>query len=87
MGQPYGLTYDIVDRKLKTVPPRAIQEVGMGNQLVFQSFFSQSTCSLEDTDATNELINDGDIVQPLALQEIEELKKSGTHVSVRVLHV
>ncbi|KAI0695606.1 Gcd10p-domain-containing protein [Cytidiella melzeri] len=61
-GQPYGLTYDIVDRNLKVVPPRTIVEV-------------------EDTDATNELINDGDSVQPLTLKEIEELKTSGTHAS------
>ena len=39
----------------------------------------------EDTDATNELINDGDSVQPLTLKEIEELKNSGTHASVRNL--
>ena len=38
--------------------------------------------STEDTDATNELINDGDSVQPLTLKEIEELKNSGTHASV-----
>ena len=41
--------------------------------------------STEDTDATNELINDGDSVQPLTLKEIEELKNSGTHASVRNL--
>lgn len=29
VGQPYGLTYDIVDKKLRLAPPRAIQEVGM----------------------------------------------------------
>jgi tRNA (adenine-N(1)-)-methyltransferase non-catalytic subunit len=37
----------------------------------------------EDTDATNELINDGQFVQPLTLAEIEALKSSGAHVSVR----
>ncbi|KAH7930926.1 Gcd10p-domain-containing protein [Leucogyrophana mollusca] len=36
---------------------------------------------IEDTDATNELINDGDFVQPLTLSEIEALKRSGTHAS------
>ncbi len=29
VGQPYGLSYDIVDRGLKVVPPRTIVEVGM----------------------------------------------------------
>lgn len=36
----------------------------------------------EDTDATNELINDGEFVQPLTLAEIEELKDSGIHATV-----
>lgn len=40
-------------------------------------------CSwLEDTDATNEYINDGNVVQPLTAFEIEALKKSGIHASV-----
>lgn len=38
---------------------------------------------VEETDATNELINDGELVQPLTLEEIEVLKKSGVHASVR----
>jgi tRNA (adenine58-N1)-methyltransferase non-catalytic subunit len=37
----------------------------------------------EDTDATNELINDGQFVQPLTLDEIETLKHSGVHASVQ----
>jgi hypothetical protein len=37
----------------------------------------------EDTDATNELINDGQFVQPLTLGEIETLKQSGVHASVQ----
>jgi tRNA (adenine-N(1)-)-methyltransferase non-catalytic subunit len=36
---------------------------------------------VEETDATNELINDGEFVQPLTLSEIEGLKKSGVHAS------
>ncbi|KAG9314112.1 Gcd10p-domain-containing protein [Chiua virens] len=36
---------------------------------------------VEETDATNELINDGEFVQPLNLDEIEALKKSGVHAS------
>jgi hypothetical protein len=36
----------------------------------------------EDTDATNELINDGQFVQPLTASEIEALKQSGVHASV-----
>jgi hypothetical protein len=39
----------------------------------------------EDTDATNELINDGEYVQLLTLEEIEALKLSGAHGSVRYL--
>jgi len=29
IGQPYGLTYELVERKLKVIPPHSIQEVGM----------------------------------------------------------
>ena len=29
VGQPYGLTYELVEKKLKVIPPRSIQEVGM----------------------------------------------------------
>ncbi|KAG2155517.1 Gcd10p-domain-containing protein [Suillus clintonianus] len=44
----------------------------------------QPPCTLqevEETGATNELINDGEFVQPLTLGEIEGFKKSGLHVS------
>ncbi|KAK0481763.1 eukaryotic translation initiation factor 3 62 kDa subunit [Armillaria novae-zelandiae] len=37
--------------------------------------------NLEDTDATNELINDGESVQPLTVDEINALKQSGVHSS------
>lgn len=37
----------------------------------------------EDTDANNELINDGQFVQPLTAEEIEALKRSGVDASVR----
>ncbi|KAF9225523.1 Gcd10p-domain-containing protein [Gyrodon lividus] len=36
---------------------------------------------IEETDATNQLINDGQFVQPLTLEEIEALKNSGVHAS------
>ncbi|THH29061.1 hypothetical protein EUX98_g5127 [Antrodiella citrinella] len=62
VGQPYGLTYDITDKKLSVIPPKGLQEV-------------------EDTDATNELINDTQAVQPLSLVEIEALKRSGLSAS------
>ncbi|KAI9057742.1 Gcd10p-domain-containing protein [Trametes sanguinea] len=62
VGQPFGLTYEIIDKKLKVLPPRPMQEV-------------------EDTEATNELINDGQFVQPLTVDEIEALKKAGLHAS------
>ncbi|KAF8971709.1 Gcd10p family-domain-containing protein [Flammula alnicola] len=62
IGQPYGLTYEIEDKRLKYLPPRTLEEV-------------------EDTDATNELINDGEFVQPLTVDEIQALKRSGVHAS------
>ncbi|KAJ7751187.1 Gcd10p family-domain-containing protein [Mycena maculata] len=67
LNEPFGRTYDIVDKKLTLVPPRTLAEVGR--------FFP------EDTDATNELINDGEFVQPLTLEEIQALKQSGAHAS------
>ncbi|PPR01928.1 hypothetical protein CVT24_001267 [Panaeolus cyanescens] len=36
---------------------------------------------VEDTEATNELINDGTFVQPLTVDEIQTLKRSGAHAS------
>ena len=36
----------------------------------------------DDTDATNELINDGEFVQPLTIDDIQALKQSGVHASV-----
>ncbi|TDL28112.1 Gcd10p-domain-containing protein [Rickenella mellea] len=62
IGQPYGLSYEIIGKNLKVLPPKTIQE-------------------LEDTDATNEMINDAEHVQPLTLADIEELKDSGIHAS------
>lgn len=43
----------------------------------------------EDTNATNELINDGQFVQPLTSAEIEDLKQSGVHatVTIHILHL
>ncbi|KAI0257415.1 Gcd10p-domain-containing protein [Lactifluus subvellereus] len=62
VNQPYGLTYEIVNKTISVIPPPAVEE-------------------LEDTDATNELINDGQFVQPLTATEIEALKQSGVHAS------
>ncbi|KAF9515041.1 hypothetical protein BS47DRAFT_1372154 [Hydnum rufescens UP504] len=42
----------------------------------------QTLEELDDTDANNEMINDGAYVQPLTFDEIEALKKSGAHASV-----
>ncbi|KAI0001883.1 Gcd10p-domain-containing protein [Russula vinacea] len=61
-NQPYGLTYEVVNKTISVIPPPAVQE-------------------LEDTDATNELINDGQFVQPLTAAEIEALKQSGVHAT------
>lgn len=36
----------------------------------------------EETGATNELINDGEYVQPLTAEEILALRNSGVHASV-----
>ena len=86
IGQPYGLTYEIVEKKLQVIRPRSIQEVGM-------RFFRFLCLALhvhvftEDTDATNEYINDGDFVQPLTLQEIQTLKQSGVHASVGIVNL
>lgn len=41
---------------------------------------TQLKMCLEDTNATNELINDGQFVQPLTGVEIEALKQSGVRV-------
>ena len=40
------------------------------------------TSCVDDTDANNELIADGDIVQALTYGEIEALKQAGAHASV-----
>lgn len=29
IGQPYGLSYEIVDSELRVLPPKLLQEVGM----------------------------------------------------------
>ncbi|KAJ7070756.1 Gcd10p family-domain-containing protein [Mycena amicta] len=62
IGEPFGRTYDIDNKKLTVLPPRTLADI-------------------EDTDATNELINDGEFVQPLTSEEIQALKQSGTHAS------
>ncbi|KAJ3837341.1 Gcd10p family-domain-containing protein [Lentinula raphanica] len=62
IGQPYGFSYEMVNKHLNILPVRTLEEV-------------------EDTDATNELINDGKFVQPLTLEEIQTLKQSGVHAS------
>ncbi|KAF5368394.1 hypothetical protein D9758_002197 [Tetrapyrgos nigripes] len=62
IGQPYGFSYDMEQKKLKVLPPRTLDDV-------------------EDTDATNELIHDGEFVQPLTIAEIQALKQSGVHAS------
>ncbi|KAF9531922.1 Gcd10p family-domain-containing protein [Crepidotus variabilis] len=62
IGHPYGLSYEIKEKKLFILPTRSVEEV-------------------EDTDATNELINDGEFVQPLTADEILALRKTGAHAS------
>ena len=36
----------------------------------------------EDTEATNEYINDGDLVQSLKITDIQALKEAGAHATV-----
>jgi tRNA (adenine58-N1)-methyltransferase non-catalytic subunit len=49
--------------------------------LCLSSFtYSTDESPKEDTNATNELINDGQFVQPLTGVEIEALKQSGVRV-------
>lgn len=80
VGHPYGLTYEIQDKKLTYVPPRTLEEIG-AKPWSFTPF-SLSPFFSEDTDATNELINDGEFVQPLTVDEIQALKRSGVHATV-----
>jgi tRNA (adenine-N(1)-)-methyltransferase non-catalytic subunit len=80
IGQPYGLTYEIVDKKLEYLPPRTLEDVGMCKQPPY--FVFPIINMTEDTDATNELINDGEFVQPLTVEDIQALKQSGVHASV-----
>ncbi|KAH9923664.1 Gcd10p-domain-containing protein [Fomitopsis serialis] len=79
VGRPFGLTYEIVEKKLRVVSPRTLQEVGMDPIACHVEFSDRAYA--EDTEATNELINDGQFVQPLTSEEIEALKKSGLHAS------
>ncbi|KAF7303222.1 hypothetical protein MKEN_01286000 [Mycena kentingensis (nom. inval.)] len=79
IGQPYGRTYDIVNKKLTLLPPRTLAEVGQLHPISVESLLNPRI--VEDTDATNELINDGQFVQPLTLDEIQALKQAGTHAS------
>jgi len=69
-----------VEKKLKYLPPQTLEEIGMTTTWdhLFRSHFSMSA----DTDATNELINDGEFVQPLTVDEIQALKRSGVHATV-----
>lgn len=62
------------------MPPRTLEEVGEYPCALYSQHHSNNLS--EDTDATNELINDGEFVQPLTLEEIEALKLSGVHASV-----
>ena len=82
IGEPYGLAYEIVNQKLNKLPPRTIQELGAKR---VRGFEPELTFSSELTEATNELINDDKVVQPLTTVEIEALKQSGVHSSVRAL--
>lgn len=81
IGEPYGLRYEIKDKQLICVPPLGMEDLGKLHPEPRSCTISH-TCT-EDTDANNELINDGEFVQPLTSEEIEALKQSGVHASVR----
>lgn len=82
IGQPYGLSYEIVDKNLHLLPPPTLQEVGeLPSMPRYRSVLNKGE---EDTDATNELIVDDQLVQPLTVKEIKDLKQSGAHASVRI---
>jgi len=84
IGQPYGLTYEIQQKNLKTLPPKTLQEVGACLRIILSILPLADFVNTEDTDATNELINDGEFVQPLTFNEIQALRQSGVHASVRL---
>ena len=73
------MTYEILNKKLQVLPPQTQEEVGQC-ALPFAKLTADNP--LEDTGATNELINDGEYVQPLTAEEILALRDSGVHSSV-----
>lgn len=81
IGDPYGLAYEIVNQKLHKLPPKTIQELGVCHTP--SSHIRARSLAPELTEATNELINDDKVIQPLTTAEIEVLKQSGVHSSVR----
>lgn len=88
LGHPFGLSYEVAEKKaLKVVPHKAFEGIGMFKCYRFVAHGKSETLTPpEETNATNELINDdGRFVQPLTSEEIEALKSSGAHVTVSVL--
>jgi tRNA (adenine-N(1)-)-methyltransferase non-catalytic subunit len=84
IGKRYGTRFEAQNKLLTELPPLTVEDIGLS--LVFINLSSHIIeHELEETDATNELIND-DKVPPLSSEEIEALKSSGVHVSVRTLH-
>ena len=81
IGKAAGFTYDIVNNKLVLQAPQTLEELGLRRD-AFVNHISCHYFDLDDTNANNELINDGAYVQPLSYEEIEALKKSGAHASV-----
>lgn len=81
VGKRPGFVYEISNRTLLIQPPKRIEELGTYDHLQLIPF--QSNCLFPvDTDANNELITDGEFVQPLTAVEIEALKKSGAKATV-----
>ena len=80
IGDPYGLAYEIVGQKIRKLPPKTIQELGTSPSKTLG--FCDDPRMSELTEATNELISDDKVVQPLTTAEIEALKQSGVHSTV-----
>jgi tRNA (adenine-N(1)-)-methyltransferase non-catalytic subunit len=81
VNQPYGLTYEVVNKTINVIPPPAVEELGTS---IFITWYLFNDVDTVDTNATNELINDGQFVQPLTGAEIEALKQSGVHATVTI---
>lgn len=61
---------------MRIIPPKPFEDLGESLHLLV---YLDSLIFLDETDATNELINDEKSVQPLTSEEIEQLKLQNAH--------